>query len=156
MTPDDVAAFIEQRGVRGELITLAETTTTVEAAAQVLGVSAQQIVKSVLILADATPMLVIANGTARIDTRRLADYLGVARKRIRLADAATVLTLTGFAVGGVPPFAHKAPLRTLMTPEVFAQSEVYAGGGSAQSLIRITPAEIARVTAAEVLPRVSQ
>jgi prolyl-tRNA editing enzyme YbaK/EbsC (Cys-tRNA(Pro) deacylase) len=152
MTPDDVAAFLLQNSIDGELITLDVPTPTVAAAAQAVGVSPEQIVKSVVILADLTPILMIANGMTRVDTKRLSEYLGIARKRVKLADAATVLELTGFRVGGVPPFAHRTHLRTLITPDVLFQTEVYAGGGSEQSLVRITPAEILRVTAAEVLP----
>lgn len=152
MTPDNVAAFLKHSSIDGELIILDVPTPTVAAAAQAVGVSPEQIVKSVVILADLSPLLVVANGLARIDTKQLADYLGIARKRIKLADAATVLELTGFHVGGVPPFAHRTQLRTLIASDVLTQTEVYAGGGSVQALVRITPAEILRVTAAEVLP----
>jgi prolyl-tRNA editing enzyme YbaK/EbsC (Cys-tRNA(Pro) deacylase) len=151
MTPDDIAAFLKQNSIDGEFMTLDVPTPTVAAAAQAVGVSPEQIVKSVVILADLAPILMIANGMTRIDTKRLSDYLGIARKRIKLADAATVLELTGFPVGGVPPFGHKTHLRTLIAQDVLTQAEVYTGGGSEQTLVRITPAELLRVTAAEVL-----
>ena len=71
---------------------------------------------------------------------------------MKLADAPTVREVTGFSVGGVPPFGHRTQLRTLMDRRVLAQSGVYAGGGEADVILRTAPAEIVRVTHAEVVP----
>jgi prolyl-tRNA editing enzyme YbaK/EbsC (Cys-tRNA(Pro) deacylase) len=68
-----------------------------------------------------------------------------------LADAPTVLDLTGFPVGTVPPFGHKTRLRTLIDAGVLAQSEVYAGGGAIDALLRIAPGEIVRAANAETV-----
>jgi len=151
MNPESVSNFLRENNIRGEIVQLSHHASTVEAAAQALGVSSDGIVKSVVLLADSSPILVIANGTARIDTKRLADYLGVAKKRVKLADSPTVLELTGFSIGGVPPFGHKTPLRTLVEDRVLNQPEVYAGGGAVDAVLRIAPAEIVRVTSAEII-----
>jgi prolyl-tRNA editing enzyme YbaK/EbsC (Cys-tRNA(Pro) deacylase) len=92
-----------------------------------------------------------ASGTARIDYRLVAAHLGVSRKRLKLAGAEAVLARTGYPVGAVPPFGHPAPLRTLLDPRVLAQPEVIAGGGAIDALMRVAPAEIARVTKAEIV-----
>lgn len=134
-----------------ERITLAQSTATVDEAARALGVAPAQIIKSVVILADGEPLLVIASGNARIDLKRLADHLGVARKRLKLADPATVQALTGYPVGGVPPFGHAQPLRTLVSAAVLTQPVIYGGGGSACSLLRLTPQLLCQLTAAEIL-----
>jgi Cys-tRNA(Pro) deacylase len=149
MNAADVAAYLRVHGLAGELVTLPEHVPTVEAAARAVGASVERIVKSVLFLADSSPVLVIANGTQRVDYKRVADYLNLSRKRLKLADAPTVLEITGYPVGTVPPFGHKTHLRTLIDAGVLAQPEVYAGGGAIDVLVRIAPAEIARATDAE-------
>jgi prolyl-tRNA editing enzyme YbaK/EbsC (Cys-tRNA(Pro) deacylase) len=119
----------------------------------------ERIVKSLLFLTQATAagesapsaVVVVANGTNRVDYRRVADWVGVSRRRLRLAGAAEVLALTGYPVGAVPPLGFPRPLRTLVDARVLAQPEVYAGGGALDTLMRITPAEIVRVTGAEVV-----
>ena len=151
MNADYVSNFLRDHHIRGEVVLLDHQAPTVEDAARVLGVTPDSIIKSVVLLADSIPILAIANGTTRIDLKRLADYLGIARKRVKLADAETVLELTGFRVGGVPPFAHRTPLRTLVEDRVLIQQEVFGGGGEVHALLRITPTEIVRVTSAEVL-----
>jgi prolyl-tRNA editing enzyme YbaK/EbsC (Cys-tRNA(Pro) deacylase) len=81
-----------------------------------------------------------------VDYKRVADTLGLSRKRLKLADAPAVLGITGFPVGTVPPFGHKTRLRTLIDAGVLAQPEVCAGGGAIDALVRIAPAEIVRAT----------
>lgn len=151
MNAEYVSNFLRENNIRGDVVQLGHQAPTVEAAAQVLGVTSDCIIKSVVLLADAIPILAIANGTTRIDTKRLADHLGVARKRVKLADAQTVLELTGFQVGGVPPFGHRTRLRTLVEDRVLIQPEVYGGGGAVDALLRIAPAEIVRVASAEII-----
>jgi Cys-tRNA(Pro) deacylase len=149
MDSADLAAFIAANGITAEIILLPDHTPTVEVAAQALGVRIEQVVKSILFLAEGSPVLVIANGTNRIDYRRLGDYLNLSRKRIKMADADQVLSIAGYIVGSMPPFGHKSKLRTLFDARMFEQPEVFAGGGSINAMLRITPNEIVRVTDGE-------
>ncbi len=151
MDATHISAYLRAHGIAGELVRLPEHVPTVEAAARAVGTSVKRIVKSVLFLADSVPVLVVANGTQRVDYKRVADHLRLSRKRVKLADAPTVLDLTGFPVGTVPPFGHKTRLRTLIDSGVLAQPEVYAGGGAIDALLRIAPAEIVRATGAEIV-----
>jgi prolyl-tRNA editing enzyme YbaK/EbsC (Cys-tRNA(Pro) deacylase) len=147
--------FLQDHHIAAELLRLSEHTPTVEDAARVMGTTVDGIVKSVLFVqdtAEGTPadraVLVVANGLHRVDYRRVADCLGISRRRLKLADAETVLALTGQPVGGVAPFGHPQPLRTFIDRRVLEQPQVYAGGGALDALMRLTPAEIVRVTGA--------
>ena len=156
MDASSLEAFLRANDVAGVVVPVTTHTPTVEAAAQVMGVTVEQIVKSVLFLleppgGEPQAVLVIANGLGRVDDRRVAAHTGVPRKRIRMAGPEEVLRLTGYPVGGVPPLGHATALRILIDPAVLSQPEVYAGGGALDALLRITPAEIARVTGAEPL-----
>ena len=146
MDSTDLATFIATHTVAAELIHLADHTPTVETAAQALNVSVEQIVKSILFLAEGSPLLVIANGLRRIDYRRLSEYLHLSRRQIKMAEAAQVFEIAGYPIGAMPPFGHQTRLRTLIDHHVFDQPEIFAGGGAINALLRITPAEIARVT----------
>jgi prolyl-tRNA editing enzyme YbaK/EbsC (Cys-tRNA(Pro) deacylase) len=157
MDARDVADYVRSLGLSAELVTLPDHTPTVEAAARVVGVPVERIIKSVLFLAQPNPaeaprpVLVIANGVSRVDYRRVADYLGLSRRRLKLAGADTVLDVTGYPVGAVPPVAHPAPLRTLLDRRVLDQPEIYGGGGAIDTLLRLRPADLARVTQAEIV-----
>ncbi len=151
MDSSHIAAFLTQHAIPGEMVMLTTHVPTVEDSARALGTTPERIVKSLLFLAADQPVLVVANGLARVDYKRIAEYLNLPRKKVRMADAATVLEVTGFPVGTVPPFGHKTPLRTLIDAGVLTQPEVYAGGGAIDALLRLVPSEILRVTNAEVV-----
>lgn len=154
-THEMLVRYIQHHAIAATLIQPSQETPTVALAARALGCQPEQIIKSVLFLVrdgqQAAPLLVIANGTTQIDFRKLADLLGVGRKRIRLAPAEDVLALTGYPAGGVPPFGFPRPLPTCIDHRVFDQAVVYGGGGDDHTMMRITPAELLRVTEAQIV-----
>ncbi len=148
-TPTDLATYIRESGIAAEIVPMTVETPTVPAAAAALGVTAAQIIKSLLFIVRDTPLLVIASGDAIVDRRVLAERHGVGRKQVKLADAATVLALTGYPVGGVPPFGHRQPVPVLLDRAIRGWDVIYGGGGDDRTLLRVTPDELARVTAGE-------
>lgn len=154
-TPTDLARYIQEHGIAAELVFPPQETPTVAQAAQALGCTQEQIVKSVLFLirdgGDYAAVLVITNGAAQIDFRKLADVFQVGRKRIRLALPEMVLAITGFPAGGVPPFGFEQAIPTFIDESVFDQTVVYGGGGDEWTLLRITPQELQRATSAETI-----
>jgi prolyl-tRNA synthetase len=81
LTADDLEAWLRSHGIAAEVVRLHTPTATVPAAADALGVSADQILKTVVFLAAGEPVLVVARGNERIETRRLARHLGYGRRR---------------------------------------------------------------------------
>jgi prolyl-tRNA editing enzyme YbaK/EbsC (Cys-tRNA(Pro) deacylase) len=151
VTPDDLARFIAAHGVAAEFVRPDAPTPTVEAAAAAVGTTTDQIIKSVLFLVRDHPVLAIAGGLDPIDQRAIAGQFEVGRRQVKLAGSAAVERVTGYPVGGVPPFGHPQPLETLLDPAVLAQPVVFGGGGDHQTLIKLSPEEIRRVTGAVVL-----
>lgn len=148
-TSHHLQQFLDDQHIAAEIITLPSTTLTVPEAAEVLGVSPEQIIKSVLFLADGQPVLAISCGVARVAWKQLADYLGVSRRRLKTGTAKEVQAMTGYVVGAVPPFGHVQPLRTVVDTAVYEQSILYGGGGEINALLRIAPAELRRVVGGE-------
>jgi prolyl-tRNA editing enzyme YbaK/EbsC (Cys-tRNA(Pro) deacylase) len=64
------------------------------------------------------------------------------------ADADWVREKTGYAIGGVPPVGHPAPVRTLMDDDLMRFDTVWAAAGTPRTVFPIAPAELARVTGA--------
>jgi prolyl-tRNA editing enzyme YbaK/EbsC (Cys-tRNA(Pro) deacylase) len=50
----------------------------------------------------------------------------------------------------MPPFGHRRRLATLVDSAVTTQDLVFGGGGDVDAMLRLTPAELLRVTAAQV------
>jgi prolyl-tRNA editing enzyme YbaK/EbsC (Cys-tRNA(Pro) deacylase) len=156
LTPDDLLVFMQSRSIPGEIISLDVPTPTVETAAQAVGTHPKQIVKSILFIIDTRPVLTITCGTAYVDRRAIADLYSVGKKRVKLAPPEVVLEVSGYEVGAMPPFGHRQPLTTLLDHRVLELSEVYAGGGAENALLRLSPQEILRVSGAQVMDLVGE
>jgi prolyl-tRNA editing enzyme YbaK/EbsC (Cys-tRNA(Pro) deacylase) len=151
LDPSHLEEFMRQNDIPGEILHLDVPTPTVESAAAAVGSELESIVKSLLFTIHDNLVLAITCGPAHIDRRAIAGHFQVGRKKVKLADPQTVLEKTGYQVGAMPPFGHYAPLTTLIDHQVLEKDEVYAGGGSDQSLLRINPDTILKVTQAQVL-----
>lgn len=152
MDRTDLQTFIDDHHVQATIIPLREHTLTVGDAARALAVDTDQIIKSLVFHVDGEPLLVINNGLARVDRRKLAVHLGVGRKKVKFASPDTAFSLTGFVVGSMPPFGHKQKLRTLVDTAVTQLDVVYGGGGDIDAMMRLTSDELFKVSQAEVVP----
>lgn len=131
-----------------EVLELPADTSTAVLAAQALGTTVPAIVKSLLFLADGEPVLVLASGDRRVDARALARELGV--KKVRMATPEQCIALAGHAVGGVPPVAHRQPLRTLFDRHLLDHETVYAAAGAPNAVFAVSPQRLQELTGAEM------
>jgi prolyl-tRNA editing enzyme YbaK/EbsC (Cys-tRNA(Pro) deacylase) len=152
LTSADLQRFIDEHQIAATILPMAEHTLTVPDAARALQVEADQIIKSLVFLIKGEPLLVINNGLARVEQRRVAARLGVGRKQVKLASVEQALGITGYVVGSMPPFGHRQILPTFVDPAITEHSIIFGGGGEIDAMLRLTPAELIRVTGAELLP----
>jgi prolyl-tRNA editing enzyme YbaK/EbsC (Cys-tRNA(Pro) deacylase) len=118
----------------------AGTRTAADAAAAV-GCEVGAICKSLVFRVGDEPLLVIASGANRVDEERFGAVK---------ADAAFVHEQTGFAIGGVPPYGHPRPLRTILDEDLLAYDTVWAAAGTPTAVFPIAPDELVRRTGATV------
>jgi prolyl-tRNA editing enzyme YbaK/EbsC (Cys-tRNA(Pro) deacylase) len=148
---DELKLYMQAHSIPGEILHLSMPTPTVDTAAQAVGTTVDQIIKSILFMVDDQPVLAIACGLSSINRRALADVYGVGKKRIKLASPETVLEISGYEVGAMPPFGHRQPLTTLIDNRVLDFTDAYAGGGADNAIVHLNPRDILRVTGAKVL-----
>ncbi|QHC29917.1 YbaK/EbsC family protein [Streptomyces sp. HF10] len=115
------------------------TRTAVEAAAAV-GCELSQICKSLVFAADGVPVLVLMGGASRVDVDRVREELGV--EKVGRADAQAVREVTGYAIGGVPPFGHRTSTRVLADRSLLAHDVVWAAAGTPYAVFPIEPKEL--------------
>ncbi len=121
-----------------------EGTKTARDAARAVGCEVGQIVKSLVFVADGRPFLALTSGANRADTARLAELLGA--DEVRRADAEEARGATGYGIGGTPPFGHARPLEVLVDRDLLGHAEVWAAGGTPDSVFPITPEDLLRAT----------
>ena len=139
------------QGVTAEMRTFSAEVPTAAAAAEQLGCETGAIANSLLFTAGDGVVLVLSSGARRVDVGRVARLLGLGRKKVRRADPALVLQVTGQQVGGVAPVGHPTALRTLVDQELTNFDVVWAGAGDEHSMFATTATELVAMTGGELV-----
>ena len=129
---------------------MAQPTRTAEEAAAACGVAVGQIVKSLVFLGATSgkPYLLLVSGANRVNEKGVAANLG---EKLKRADADAVRALTGYAIGGIPPFGHDTPLATYMDRDLLAYEVVWAAAGTPKAVFRTEPARLREAAGAAVI-----
>jgi Cys-tRNA(Pro) deacylase len=143
-----VRRYFKDNGLDISVVELDKSTRTAQLAAEAIGTELGSIVKSLVFLADGKPALVLVAGDRRADTKKLAQVLKA--KKVKIADADTVRAETGFAIGGVPPVGHHAPLPILIDQSLGRFETVYAAAGSPNAVFPIAYDTLLQVTVGQV------
>lgn len=151
LTSTNLQQYINTHQITATILPMAEHTPTVPDAARVLGVASEQIIKSLVFVIKGKPLLVISNGITKVDRRKIAAHMGVGRKKVKFANAEQALEITGYVVGSMPPFGHRQTLPTLVDSAITELEVIFGGGGDIDAMLRLTPAELLRVTGAETV-----
>jgi prolyl-tRNA editing enzyme YbaK/EbsC (Cys-tRNA(Pro) deacylase) len=112
-----------------------EGTRTAADAARAIGCHVDQIVKSLVFVADTEPVLVLTAGGNRVDVVKVGRQRGAA---------------TGYAIGGTPPFGHARRLPVLVDQHLTGFDVVWAAAGTPRHVFPIAPADLVRATGGQV------
>lgn len=128
----------------------AESTRTAQEAAERAGCELGQIVKSLIFKGKESgkPILVLTSGANRVDEKHIAEYAG---EPIVRADADFVRTVTGFAIGGVPPIGHVQEMETYLDEDFLQYQTVWAAAGTPNAIFELKTADLQKMTGARVV-----
>lgn len=138
-------------GLDIQIVEFEQTTRTAEDAAAAIGCLVGQIVKSLVFMVRSEPVMILVSGTNQLDDRKLAALYKVGRKRIRRASADNVRAVTGYSIGGVPPFGHWEAMPLFVDRDLLNYEVVWAAAGTPNAVFAVAPAELVRVTGGEVV-----
>ena len=125
-----------------------EGTKTAQDAADAIGVSVGQIVKSLVFAVDGEIVMAYVSGANQLDEKKLALAAGGAK--CARVDADAVRSATGFPIGGVPPFGHSTQLRIFIDPDLLQYDEVWAAAGTWNDVFPIAPNDLVHASGAVV------
>ena len=143
-----VSAYAAERGIAIAVTRFPATTRTAQDAARAIGCAVAEIVKSLVFLADGAPVVVLCSGADRVDEGKLTQALRATGIRRATADEAKAAT--GFAIGGVPPFAHASGLRVIVDDGLLAFETVWAAAGLPDAVFPIAPATLLQLSGGTV------
>jgi Cys-tRNA(Pro) deacylase len=147
----NVAAVIEAGRIIGIDVQpreFTQSTRTAVEAAEAIGVHVGQIVKSLVFTVDDRPVLALVGGDRQLDEKKLAAAAG--GTVTRRPDADLVRAVTGFPVGGVPPFGHSRAFPVFVDLGLLDHDEVWAAAGTPHVNFPVHPRQLAEATGATI------
>ncbi|WP_343116948.1 YbaK/EbsC family protein [Ostreiculturibacter nitratireducens] len=146
---DRVKTALEAAGITAEVLEMGAETRTAEQAAAAAGCALDQIVKSIIFRGETSGhvILFLTAGGNRVDPARAS---AVAGQPLGKADANLVRAETGFAIGGVAPVGHLTRIRAFLDPRLMEFDQVWAAAGTPRHIFAISPADLLRITGAEL------
>ncbi|RNL71477.1 YbaK/EbsC family protein [Streptomyces sp. I6] len=148
------AEALRALGLDVEVRRFPDATRTAAQAADAIGCDVAEIVKSLVFIArgipgaegaeqgteEGEPVLVLMDGSSRVDVELVRRELGAAA--VRRADADLVRETTGYAIGGVPPFGHRTATRVLADRGLLGHAVVWAAAGTPHTVFPLDPASV--------------
>ena len=132
MSIERARAYLKEFGMEERIMELAESSATVELAAEALHCEPERIAKTL-------SFLIVAAGDARIDNHKYKTTFGTKAKMI---PAAAVEDYIGHAVGGVCPFGIKEGIKVYLDESLKKFETVFPACGSGNSAIELTIPEL--------------
>ena len=146
MSFEKAKAYLTDKGYGDRVIETEESSATVQEAADALGVESARIAKTLSFVTPAGPILILAEGTARVDNRKYKDTFFTKAKMIPFEE---LEPLTGHAPGGVCPFGINDGVLVYLDESLRKFDVVYPAAGNGQSAVRLTVEELYEVSNAE-------
>lgn len=131
--------YLENKGFLDHVIEFEESTATVAMAAEALGVEPGMIAKTISFLQGENAVLILTEGTARVDNRKYKDTFHVKAKMIPFDQVEEVI---GHAPGGVCPFGINDDIDVYLDESLKKFDTVYPAAGNDHSAVKLTIPEL--------------
>lgn len=145
MSLERAKAYLAEKGYVDHIIELEDSSATVQLAAQALGVEPGMIAKTMSFLIGEEAILILTEGTAKIDNRKYKDTFHMKAKMIPFEE---VENWIGHAPGGVCPFGIKEGIKVYLDESLKQFDTVYPAAGNDHSAVKLTIAELEEVAGA--------
>lgn len=140
--------FLQANNIQGQHLSFNQSCHSVEEAAQAANASPQDFVKNICMIdSEGNLIVAIVKGEDRASTSRVEKALNI--ERPRTATPEEILKKTGYPCGGTPSFGYQA--KFLIDPRVMEMNTVYTGGGSENSLVKISAKELQKTNHGEIV-----
>ena len=146
MSLEKAEKYLEDRGMQDRVIRLEESTATVAEAAEALGVEPGMIAKTMSFLQDGQAVLILTEGTARIDNRKYKDAFHMKAEMIPFEE---VEQWIGHAPGGVCPFGIRDGVEVYLDESLRQFETVYPAAGDDHSAVRLSVDELEQIAGAK-------
>jgi len=135
-----VRSYLTTHLMDDKIIEFTVSTKTAQQAADAAGCELGQIVKSLVFVVGDRAVLVLVAGDRRGDADAIAQLMG--GTEAHFADAETVRAATGYAIGGVSPFALPDGLPVLVDDSLERFEVVFPAAGTPSSMVEMRRSDL--------------
>ena len=146
MSLEKAERYLEHKGMLHRVIRLKESTATVAEAAEALGVEPGMIAKTMSFLQDGQAVLILTEGTARIDNRKYKDAFHM---KAKMSPFEEVEQWIGHVPGGVCPFGIRDGVEVYLDESLRQFETVYPAAGDDHSAVRLSVDELEQIAGAK-------
>jgi Cys-tRNA(Pro)/Cys-tRNA(Cys) deacylase len=112
-------------------------------AVELLGLPAERVFKTLVVLRDDKPAVCIVPADATLNLHALG-------KRTAMAPTDRAEKVTGYVAGGISPLGQRRALPTIVDDSAMAHDTIYVSAGRRGLEIELAPADLVTLTLAEV------
>lgn len=117
-------------------------------AAAALGEDPRRVFKTLMTMADGVMVAAVVPVDRQLDPKALAAFLGA--KKAVLADPVAAQRRTGYVLGGISPLGQRHACPVVIDESALGFATVLVSGGRRGLEIELSPADLARITAAQI------
>jgi prolyl-tRNA editing enzyme YbaK/EbsC (Cys-tRNA(Pro) deacylase) len=143
-----VREYLKDASCDAGIVHTDDTIFTVEDASKAIGAPPEEILKSLLFLAETAAgeewVLALMSGANKVHDKKVRRVVGA--RKVRMGAAETIRSFSGFEPGGVPPVGYPKQPRALLDEDLFKYSVVWSAAGSDHDFFPISPDELLRIT----------
>lgn len=144
MSIENARKYLEKEGFDiSKIMEMDHSSATVELAAEALGCEPGMIAKSLTFDVKGEPIMIVAAGDKRIDNAKYKAYFGAKAKMLTREEVSERI---GHDVGGVCPFGIKDGVKVYLDESLKSYECVYPACGSINSALKLTLAELEKLS----------
>lgn len=138
-----VKEHLKQYGVENRIIELDESSASVKEAAHALHTTEAAIAKSIALMIDNVPSIIVMAGDMKLDNHKFKEEFHVKAKMLPFEETEEIV---GHAPGGVCPFGVNENVKIYLDESLKAHDFVYPACGSSNSAIKLSLDELEKIS----------
>lgn len=150
LSPKEVQAALDAKATGIQIQFFETSTATSQEAADSIGTALGSIVKSLVFMVEDKPVVVLAAGDQKVDSRKLSTRFNVGRKKVKIATVEQCLEYVGYLPGGVPPLGHRQSVPVLIDQSLKRFEKVYAAAGAPNAIFPVALTQLIDISQAEL------
>jgi len=139
MSKERVLEYFKSKGTEDRIYEFAESSATVELAAERLNCEPKRIAKTLAFLVSNIPILIVAAGDAKVDNTKFRTKFN---EKATMIPRENLEELVGHAAGSVCPFGINEGVRVYLDKSLERFDIVYPACGAANNAIKLTIQEL--------------